>query len=358
MARGETRASNRVRSAAAALALMVGTAGAWAQDVVKLTVGTSWPQGYPLSHMLTDQLKPKLDSYSKGKVKLEVHLANTLCSETTCVEQVKLGQADIGTISVANYGGFGKTFEILTLPYIFKDTESARKVMDGFLLADLRQRAERAEGIKVLAIVPMFGFRSLENNRGVIRTPADMKGVKFRVTKSPLDGALIDAWGGSPTPVPWPETYDSLQQKVVQGIYIQKGVWAGLKFLEVTPYVTDVGGAWTPMMLFMDLKRFQKLSPDAQAAINKAADELQQSSWQIDAEYMAKFEAKAAAAGNKVQFYKPTPDEMKQWRQAAAKSWLIGKKMGLYNADLARKVLKAQEGQGDMIAELEKLGAL
>lgn len=332
--------------------------GVAAQEITKLTVGTSWPQGYPLSHMLAGVLKPKLEAYSNGKLALEVHLASSLCSEGTCVEQVRLGQADIGTISIANYGGFGKTFEILTLPYLFKDTESARRVMDGFLLAMLRQQAERDERLKVLAIVPMFGFRSLENNQGVVRRPADLKGLKIRVTPSPLDGALLQAWGATPTSIPWAETYDALSLKIVRGIYIQKGVWAGLKFFEVTPYVTETGGAWTPMMIFMDLKRFQKLPQEARDAIERAASELQEASWDIDARYMTKFESLADVAGGKVQVYKPTPDEMKEWRRLSAKAWVTGKRLGLYDPKLARKVLEAQGGQEDLIVELEKHGAI
>lgn len=334
-------------------------AGASAQEIT-LEAGTSMPKVFPLAFMFTDFLKPRIEKYSNGRIKLNVHLAKSLCVEKTCVEQVKLGQTDMATVSVANYGGFGRTFEVLTLPYIFKDTPSAQKVLDGFLAEELRKLGEKNEGLKVLAIVPMLGFRNLEHNAGVIRTPKDLKGIKIRVTKSPLDGALLRAWGAVATPVAWGETYDAVQQKVVRGLYIQKAVYVAMKFNEVAPSVTETGGAFTPMMFFMDLKRFNKLPGWAQKAIQKAADELQRDAFEIDGKFVTKFEKgliKAKAAG-KVKHYIPTADELKLWRTAAAQAWLVGKKMGLYDAKQARRILEAQSGQEDFIAELERIGAL
>ncbi len=49
---------------------------------------------------------------------------------------------------------------------------------------------------------------------------------------------------------------------------------------------------------------------------------------------------------------------MAQWRQAAAKAWVVSKRMKLYDAALARRVLATQDGLEDFMKELEKLGAL
>ena len=97
-----------------ALALVfAGTTLAWtaatpAAEIV-LKTGTSWNDKFPMKAMLKDVLKPKLEAYSNGRLTTDIHMAKSLCSEKTCVEQVKLGQIDIGTASVSNYGGFHKT---------------------------------------------------------------------------------------------------------------------------------------------------------------------------------------------------------------------------------------------------------
>ena len=59
-----------------------------------------------------------------------------------------------------------------------------------------------------------------------------------------------------------------------------------------------------------------------------------------------------------VEYYTPTSNEMAQWRQAAAKAWVVSKRMKLYDAALARRVSATQDGLEDFMKELEKLGAL
>lgn len=322
---------------------------------ITLKVGTSWNDKFPMKAMLKDVLNPKLQEYSGGRLALDIHMAKSLCSEKTCVEQVKLGQTDIGTASVANYGGFHRTYEVLTLPYIFKSDGSAKKVLEDFLFKELDQISIGKDKMKILAVVPLLGFRNLETNVGVIKTPSDLRGVKIRVTKSPLDGALLRSWGAVATPIAWAETYDAVQQKVVRGLYIQKSVHAMMKFHEVSKFVTFTGGAWTPMVIFMDLKKFNSLPGWAQTAIDKASADLRAQAFGIDAKYAAKMGAKNTA---KINYYTPNSSEMALWRKAAAKSWLIGKKLKLYDAGLARRILEAQGGLEEMISELENIGAL
>lgn len=322
---------------------------------IVLKTGTSWNDKFPMKEMLKDVLKPKMEEHSGGRLTMDVHMAKSLCSEKTCVEQVKLGQTDIGTASVANYGGFHKTYEILTLPYIFKDDATAQKVLEGFLFDELNKISLERDKMKILAVVPFLGFRQLETNVGVIKTPKDLRGVKIRVTKSPLDGALLRAWGAVTTPVAWAETYDAVQQKVVRGLYIQKPVHAMMKFHEVSPYVTLTGGAWTPMIIFMDLKKFQSLPDWAQTAIDKAAADLRAKVFEIDGRYAAKM---GAAGAGKTNYYQPTPEELAKWRTAAARAWLVGKKLKLYDPALAARILKEQSGLEDFTAELKKIGAL
>ena len=338
------------------LLLATGLFASFAQAAeITLKVGTSWNDKFPMKAMLVDTLKPKLEELTDGRLTLDIHMAGSLCSQKTCVEQVKLGQTDIGTSSASNYGGFHKTFEVLTLPYIMTSDADAQKVLEGFLFDELDKISIERDKMKIIAVVPLLGFRNLETNVGVIKTPADLKGVKIRVTKSPLDGALLRSWGAIATPVPWAETYDAVQQKVVRGLYVQKPVHAMMKFHEVSEYVTLTGGAWTPMVIFMDLARFNKLPDWAQQAIDTAAADLRTKVFDIDAQYAGKM-----GSGNtaKINYYQPTDSEMSEWRKAAAKSWLIGSKLKLYDPQLARRIMQAQEGLEGMIEELEAIGAL
>ncbi|MDB3935238.1 TRAP transporter substrate-binding protein [Granulosicoccus sp.] len=322
---------------------------------IDFKVGTSWNENFPMKALLEDILKPNLDAYSDGRISTEVHMSGTLCSQKTCVEQVKLGQLDIGTSSVSNYGGFHKTLEILTLPYIFSDNEAAQKILSEFLFDELQQKSSEEDNMKVLAVVPFLGFRQLETNVGPIREPKDLNGVKIRVTTSPLDGALLRAWGAVSTPIAWSETYDAIQQKVVSGLYVQQPVHAMMKFHEVTKYVTLTDGAWTPMMIFMDRNRFEELPVWAQEAVDKAAADIREQSFAIDQEYIKNI---GEANADKAEFYTPTAEEATEWRNASAEAWLVASKLKLYDPALARRILESQSGTEEFVSQLDELGVL
>jgi len=348
-----TRTASRLGFAGLIAGLVMLSTPVSAQEIV-LKTGTSWNDKFPMAEML-DLMKERVEAHSDGRLSLDIHLAKSLCSEKTCVEQVELDQTDIGTASVSNYGGFYKTFEVLTLPYIFSDDAAAQAVLEDFLFDELARISMEQDGMRIIAVVPFLGFRQLETSEGPIKSPADLRGMKVRVTKSPLDGALLRAWGAVATPVAWAETYDALQQNVVKGLYVQKSVHSMMKFYEVTPHVSLTGGAWTPMIIFMTQERYEALPEWARDALDQASAELRAEVFGIDGRYAEKL---AAANADKINYYEPTEEEMVQWRQAATQTWLLGKELNLYDPERARRILEAQEGTGGFIAQLEELGAL
>lgn len=345
--------SPKILAAAVALTagLGLGATAVSAQEIT-LRAGTSMPPPMSLSHMLVEVLAPRLSELTDGRLVLEVSLAGALCSEASCVEQVSLGQVDMATVSVANYGGFGSTFEVLTLPYLFQSDASAESVFNDFLIEEMAAQGSTNEDLKVIAIVPMFGFRSLQVTDENVRVPDDMNGIKIRVTTSPLDAALIDAWGGTPVPVAWGPTFEALQTNLVDGTYVQNAMYLARTFDSVATHVVQTGGAYTPMMFFMSQDTFNGLPDWAQEAINTASAELQAQAFEIDAEFISRFEARIGD----IDVYTPTPDELVLWQTAALQAWSVAD--GLYDPALARRILEAQDGTEAVIAELERLGAL
>ena len=100
----------------------------------------------------------------------------SLCSEHSCVEQMKLGQVDIATVSSGNVGAFGTTFDIINLPYLFKDAETANRIMNAWLGKELSRRAEKEMKVHVIAIVPVGGFRNVVNTQRQARVPTRLRG--------------------------------------------------------------------------------------------------------------------------------------------------------------------------------------
>ena len=335
-----------------ATALALAAAGAHAQQPLRLTAATGIAPTVPTAWWFSDYIGPKLKEYSNGRIAPNVQINGTLCNEHKCVEQARLGQIDIGSVSGGNIGSFGHTFDILNLPYIFKDDASAEKLVTGWLGNELAKRAEKEMGLHVLAIIPSYSFRNIDNSRREIRVPSDMSGIKFRVTKSEVELTLIKTWGGTAIPYDWGQLYEGLQTKVVDGMYIPDAYVAARKFYEVAPYITTTGGGWNAHIIFMDLKRYQRLPDWARGVVDRIGKEISARAFAVDAEWMAKYTKQLEG---KVKIYSPTPAELQQWYAGAPPAWRAVR--DTYDPALARRALQEQ-GQQELIAKLEKAGAL
>ena len=62
-----------------------------------------------------------------------------------------------------------------------------------------------------------LGFRNITNSKRPITKMEDIAGLKLRVLQSPLFIDTFSALGANPTPMPFPEVYSALEQKVVDG---------------------------------------------------------------------------------------------------------------------------------------------
>ena len=70
----------------------------------------------------------------------------------------------------------------------------------------------------------------------MIKTPADLKGLKIRVQNSPVAIKMVEALGGSPTPIAWVELYSALAQGTVDGAENNPPSYLSEKHCEVAPY--------------------------------------------------------------------------------------------------------------------------
>ena len=68
------------------------------------------------------------------------------------------------------------------------------------------------------------GFVAFTNNKRLIRTVADIKGLKIRVEENPAHVATMKALGASATPLPWGEVMTALSTGLADGQFNAPGV--------------------------------------------------------------------------------------------------------------------------------------
>lgn len=318
-----------------------------------LKLGTSGFVGMPIGDGIEQALIPALEKASGGKMTIEPHYRNSLCGEQACGEQANQGLIQLWTSSTANFGNFGTALAIFDLPYIFKSIEDADRISSEWLAKKQCDIAAKETGHICLTVYSSGGFRQLANAKGSVRTPADMKGVKWRVTKSPIEYTLIKNWGAVPVPYAWPQLYQGLQTGVVSGQYVATPWQHVAKLHEVAQYFTEIGGMWSGNQLSMDKRQYDKLSAQEKKWLHTAAKAFGEQVQSIDREWVEAGEKKIKASIK--EWYVPNDKELNQWRAGAIDAWVNAK--GTYDPKTAERVLKEQ-GMTDFIAQLKKAGAL
>lgn len=126
---------------------------------------------------------------------------------------------------------------------------------------------------KGLALLKMYpeGEMVVTVDEPVTR-PEDFNGKKIRVMTNPLLSATYEAFGATPTPLPWGEVYGALQTNMIQGqenpiFWIESG---GL--YEVSPNLVFTRHGWFTTAMMANQDFYKGLSKKEQKMIKAASD--------------------------------------------------------------------------------------
>jgi tripartite ATP-independent transporter DctP family solute receptor len=190
-----------------------------ASGVRVLKVAHGLPVGHPV-HKGLEELKRLAEERSGGKLKINIFPSEQLGSETQCLEKVQAGTLDITKVSAAAIGNFVPSYQVFSLPYLFRDEAHYWAVLNGEVGAEMlevvKTRGDGSpSGLQGLGYFDS-GSRSFYTVKPVA-SAADLKGKKIRVMADQVAMDMVQAMGGSPTPISFGELYTALKQGTVDG---------------------------------------------------------------------------------------------------------------------------------------------
>ena len=204
---------------------------------------------------------------SGGKIKIEIFPAAQLGEEVSTMEQCKMGAIPIVLTGV--FDSYVPKAGVFILPFLFENSEHADKVLNGPIGQKVFAGFEK-HNMKVISVWEN-GFRQITNNVRPINSVDDMKGLKIRTPQSPVWMRTMEAFGATPTPMPFAEVSTAIVQGLVDGqenplLHIQAN-----KTYEVQKYLAVVDYMYGPAPLLVNKTWFEKLSPEYQDILIKAA---------------------------------------------------------------------------------------
>ncbi|MCU0900433.1 MAG: TRAP transporter substrate-binding protein DctP, partial [Cypionkella sp.] len=247
--------------------LLAGTASvAMAQEIMLRATANSNEADEDYDGLVV--FKNYVENASNGAIGVEIFMGTQLCAKgDECLAGVADGSIDIYISTSGGAAGLFPYIQVLDLPYLMSDDRVAEEVLTGDFTRTLRSMAlaDSGDTIRLMAIGNTGGWRNYANTKRRIAGPADLAGLKMRTVPADLPQTLATTLGASPTPIPWPELFTSLQTGVVEGtangitdIMSMKFTDAGVKYLTLDGHSYMGAFWWMNNARFLGLDEAQK----------------------------------------------------------------------------------------------------
>ncbi len=283
---------------AAILATSTALAGAaYAECEVTLKSSDTHPDGYPTVEAVK-VMGEKLKESTGGRICVEVFHSAQLGEEKDTIEQTKFGVIDLNRVSMGPFNNLIEETKVVSLPYIFRSTDHAHRVLDGEVGQEILAAFE-PHGFVGLAYYD-GGSRSFYNSQKPITSMGDLAGMKVRVMQSDVFVDMMAALGANATPMPYGEVYSSIQTGVIDGAENNWPSYESSGHFEVAKYYTLDQHLIVPEILVMSKASWDKLSAEDQAAVKAAAAASGPVNRELWAAREKESEAKVRAAGAEV----------------------------------------------------------
>ena len=248
------------------------TGSALAQNYrAEYKLSTVLPSSYPwgkAGERWAELVKEK----TQGRVIIKMYPGTSLVGgdQTKEFSAIRQGVIDMAIGSTINWSPQVRQLNLFSLPFLMPDY----KAIDALTKGDT---GKQVFGIlEKSGVVPLAwgenGFRELSNSKGVIATPADMKGKKLRVVGSPIFIETLTALGANPTQMSFADAQPALSTGAVDGqenplsVFVAAKMWTlNQKFLTLWGYTAD------PLIFVVNKEVWESWTPADREAVRQAA---------------------------------------------------------------------------------------
>jgi tripartite ATP-independent transporter DctP family solute receptor len=276
---------------------------------------------YATAQMFAERIGTKFPK----KFNFKFYPNGQLGKEKALINNVRLGSLEMAMVA-SGVLALDNKLGIFDLPWLFANRAQVQRAVSGEFGKEVKKRLEEKQGFIVLGIYEN-GFRHVVNTKRPILTPADMKGLKIRVTGSKYKRDGFSAMGADPVPIAWQETFTAIQQGVVDGAEAALYGFYGAKLYEITKYLSLTRHTYSPSFLIVSKTFWNSLSKKEQKTFQQVADDMSPDAYKAAAKleqgYIEKMKGKIKF--NKVDpapFQKKAQSVYKEYTKAYGDGWL------------------------------------
>ncbi|MBI3325678.1 MAG: TRAP transporter substrate-binding protein DctP [Nitrospinae bacterium] len=212
-----------------------------------------------------------VEKRTEGQVKFEfTSLPELGLGGAELIRVIKTGVVDVQETYGGYVAGELPLLEILEMPGIFPDPQTAKKAILAWKPTEAKILEERANAVLLaMAVYPDQAFFS----KRAVRKLEDFKGLKTRVHSVALSD-LVAGLGGVPLTVAFAEVYTALERGTLDAAISGTKPGYGLRWYEVSKYLVGPISMRPHVALAMNKTTWNKLPKDIQAIMKAEAESI------------------------------------------------------------------------------------
>jgi len=299
------------------------TTAGWAAEPREVRIASHVSALSPL-HAQSEMFAAEIEKRLPGQFAFKLFPGGQLGKESALITNVKAGSIEM--INVASgVTKLDKKLGIFDLPWLFDDRAHVMRAMQGQLGDQVAAEIEKQD----LVVIGMYenGFRHVINGKRAVTTPADLKGLKIRISGGKFRQDVFQSMGATPQKVSWAETFTALQTGVVDGAEAATYGFYEQKHFEVAKHLSLTGHVYTPSFLLAAKAFMDSLSPEQQAVFREVGKAITEAAYdksaKLEATYFA--EMRKLTAINEVDlaaFQAATQDVYETYKSSQGDAWI------------------------------------
>lgn len=271
-------------------------------------------RSYPIMQL---DMKENIQNTTNGDIYVKLAPGGQLGAGSALVQKVQSNTIQAAQHSISNFAPYAPVVDLINIPYWCGENQRfINLVTSDTWKQEVNPRVVK-KGFKILWYV-VIDPRVVAIRKGMdgpIKTPEQMKGVKFRVPGSKILAQFYQLLGANPTPIAWGETSSAIKQGVADALDPSVEALFVFGFKDALSWVTFSGAVPDSQVYSCNLEWFNSLPKKTQEAVDFASEiTMRQNLAKVPA---ARAYAMAELSKSGVQFYVPTAEEKKMWVEKA-----------------------------------------
>ena len=302
--------STRILGALLGISVLTGTvqAAEWKFAIEEITGS--------VQDRYAQEFKRLIEEKSDGAITVTVYPYGSLGTSAELTELVQIGAVQLANASPGHLGSLVPEVQVFSIPYLLSENNDVNKQVlteSEVIYGPIAEALERRE-LRLLTMYPEGDMVWTANKP--IRSPEDFNNFRIRTMVSPMLVSAYEAFGASPTPMPYGEVYGGLQLGSIDGQVNPIFAIEEMKFYEVQDYMIWAGQQqFTTTVVAGDDWYHFMLSDEERAMLDETIAELADFIMDVQEEYNQERLDKILADKPDMQLIELTEEERAVFRE-------------------------------------------